>query len=219
MEFNMKIKWLTILGILSVCIGAVFFLHAGEETNKQSKYAVFNLPLTQAQKAVIQPQIDQQLARTAGGTQISSTQVSYENGTVVLTFPVPGAGNEIHSTCDYRHFCVWEHDNYAGLKVALQVMPSGTVNLPGYMTRQVSSWKYNNEIYRTVVFGVDQPDGTGRIVTSTLKEIGNGDECCPFGVSEKPAAWTEIYSIGILGAQTDKIVSIRFAPMFLSPVQ
>lgn len=101
-----------------------------------------------------------------------------------------------------------------GLKVALAVVPSGVINLPEYMTRQVSSWKYNNDRYKTLVYGLDEANGEGKIMTATLKEIGIGDECCPFGADEKAQAWTEIYELRMLGAQTNKIVSVRFAPMF-----
>lgn len=210
----MKIKWLTIVAVLCVCIGEGFFLYVGKGSNNQSPYSLFNPTLTEEQIAVVQPQIDQQLARKPGGKQVSSTQVVYDNGAVVITFPVPGITNELSTTCDYRHFCVWEHNDYVGLKVSLEVLPTGTVNLPVYMTRQVSSWKYNNERYKTVVYGVDGPNATGRIMTSTLKEIGIGDECCPFGAEGKAQAWTEIYELRMLGSQTDTIVSIRFTPMF-----
>lgn len=91
-------------------------------------------------------------------------------------------------------------------------------NLADYdMSLQVSSWKYNNKAYASIVYGVNRRDGVGVIETSTLKEIGIGDECCPFSVPEKSdpsAAWTEIYAIDHLQSQGDKIVSIKVSTLF-----
>jgi len=210
----MKIKWLTIVAVLGVCIVAGFYLYSSENSIRPGKYVVFNPPLDDVQKAVVQQQMDQQLAKKNGGTKVSSTQLVYDNGAVVVTFPPPGVVSEILTTCDFGYFCVWEHNDFVGLKVALAVVPSGVINLPVYMTRQVSSWKYNNHRYKTLVYGLDEANGEGKIMTATLKEIGIGDECCPFGADEKAQAWTEIYELRMLGAQTNKIVSVRFAPMF-----
>ncbi|MCK8668981.1 peptidase inhibitor family I36 protein [Pseudomonas azerbaijanoccidens] len=215
----MKTKGLTIVVVVCVLVGAGFYFYSGKNPNAQSAYSLFDPTLTDEQKSVVQPQIDQQLARAPGGKQVSSTQVVYDKGAIVITYPVPGVANERLTTCDYRHFCVWENNDYQGQKVSLEVLPSGTVNLPVYMTRQVSSWKYNNERYRTVVYGVDGANAVGRIMTSTLKEIGIGDECCPFRADDQKQSWTEIYELRALGSTTDTIVSIRFSPMFGTPAK
>ncbi|WP_282205395.1 hypothetical protein [Kitasatospora fiedleri] len=46
--------------------------------------------LSAKQAASLQALVDQQLATTRGGTQVSANEVSYDNGTVIMTFPLPG---------------------------------------------------------------------------------------------------------------------------------
>ncbi|MFS2202707.1 peptidase inhibitor family I36 protein [Pseudomonas sp. Pseusp3] len=212
-EFFMNRKWFVGLAALCVGIGAVYFFNLKQD--RDIKYTLFNPTLSQEQKTLVQQQMDLQMARKEGGKQVSSTQIAYDEGAIVITFPVPGVTGELHTTCDYRYFCVWDAWYYSGSKVSLQVLPSGVVDLPAYMARQVSSWKYNNDRYKTVVYGVDGSNGVGKIMTSTLAEIGIGDECCPFGNREQKDGWTEIYEQAELhGQQNDSVTSIRFSPLF-----
>ncbi|WP_157845616.1 hypothetical protein [Kitasatospora phosalacinea] len=46
--------------------------------------------LSRQQASSLQAQIDEQLATTRGGTQVSANEVSYDNGNVITTFPLPG---------------------------------------------------------------------------------------------------------------------------------
>ncbi|MBV7553952.1 peptidase inhibitor family I36 protein [Pseudomonas sp. PDM28] len=214
----MKIKWVVIVFLLIVCLGAVYFLNGEQESVGQSKYTLLNPSLTELQKDEVQQQIDQQLARKAGTRQVSATQVVYGEGAVVMTF-LPKDSAQPDNTCDYGYFCVWEHPYYTGRKVSVRSkQEQSPVNLADYdMSLQVSSWKYNNKPYASIVYGVSSRDGKGQILTSTLKEIGIGDECCPFSVPEKTeasGAWTEIYSIDHLQSQGDKIVSISISTLF-----
>jgi hypothetical protein len=210
----MKIKWLTIVAVLCACFVAGVYLYTGGKSNHQGKYVVFNPPLDDVQKAVVQQQMDQQLAKKNGGTKVSSTQLVYDNGAVVVTFPAPGVASDVLTTCDFGYFCVWEHPDYIGRKVSVLSSSNGPVNLADYdMSHQVSSWKYNYRPYAKIVYGVDGADGRGKIMTSTLKEIGNGGECCPFNIPEKTAAWTERYFIAHLGEFGDRIVSILVVPL------
>jgi hypothetical protein len=210
----MKIKWVVTAFSLVVCLGA----NAEQESVGQSTYTLFNPTMTELQKGEVQQQIDQQLARKAGARQVSTTQVVYGDGAVVMTFP-PKDSVQPESTCDYGYFCVWEHPYYTGRKVSLRSKQEfSPFNLADYnMSLQVSSWKYNNKAYASIVYGVNRRDGVGVIETSTLKEIGIGDECCPFSVPEKTdpsAAWTEIYAIDHLQSRGDKIVSIKVSTLF-----
>jgi hypothetical protein len=210
----MKIKWITLVAVLCVCIGAGLYLYKRENSNQHGKYVVFNPPLDEVQKAVVQQQMDQQLAKKKEGTKVSSTQLVYDNGAVVVTFQPPGVTSDVLTSCDFGYFCVWEHPDYVGRKVSVLSSSNSVVNLADYdMSHQVSSWKYNYKPYAKIVYGVDGADGRGRIMTSTLKEIGNGDECCPFNVPDKTAAWTERYFIAHLGEFGDRIVSIKVAPL------
>ena len=214
----MKIKWVAGVFLLFVCLAAVLFFNGEQESVGQSKYTLFNPSMTDLQKDEVQQQIDQQLARKAGARQVSATQVVYGDGAVVMTF-LPKDSTQPDSTCDYGYFCVWEHPFYTGRKVSLRSKREySPVNLADYnMSLQVSSWKYNNKAYASTVFGVDGRDGAGKIVTSTLKEIGIGDECCPFSTPEKSEpsqAWTEIYAIDHLQSAGDRIVSIKISTLF-----
>ncbi|KII31396.1 hypothetical protein NL64_16805 [Pseudomonas fluorescens] len=210
----MKIKWLTIVSVLGACIVAGFYLYSSENSIRPGKYVVFNPPLDDVQKAVVQQQMDQQLAKKKGGTKVSSTQLVYDNGAVVVTFPAPGVASDVLTSCEFGYFCVWEHPDYVGRKVSVVSSSNSIVNLSDYnMSHQVSSWKYSYKPYAKIVYGVDGVDGRGRIMTSTLKEIGIGDECCPFNIPEKTEAWTEQYFIAHLGEFGDRIVSIKVAPL------
>ncbi|MFD8478702.1 hypothetical protein [Kitasatospora sp. NPDC059673] len=46
--------------------------------------------MTVAQATELQAQIDDQLRKSPGGTQISATEISWNGGNVVMEFPVPG---------------------------------------------------------------------------------------------------------------------------------
>ena len=205
----MKNKWIAFLALLSAGVGA---FESKQDADK--KYALFNPALTEEQRVLVQQQMDLLLAKKEGGTQVSSTQIVYDDGAIVITYPVPGVVSDPQTTCDYGYFCVWEHPNYVGRKVSVLSSSNSTVNLADYnMSHQVSSWKYNYRRYAKIVYGVDGANGQGKVMTSTLKEIGNGDECCPFSISEKPEAWTERYFIAHLEEFGDRIVSIKVAPL------
>ncbi|MGE8069002.1 hypothetical protein [Pseudomonas sp. NPDC089569] len=74
----MTFKWLTILAVAGVCVGAGFFLYAGDESNKQNKYVIFNPPPTAAQKTLDQFPIDRQFPREAGAKQGRSNRSSFD---------------------------------------------------------------------------------------------------------------------------------------------
>jgi hypothetical protein len=59
----MRVKWLTLGGVLCACIGAGFLLFSAGNSTNQRKYVVFNPPLNEVQKAVDQQQEDQHIAK------------------------------------------------------------------------------------------------------------------------------------------------------------
>ncbi|VVN98390.1 peptidase inhibitor family I36 protein [Pseudomonas fluorescens] len=216
----MNIKWLAGCAALCLGMGALFFFYANQATGKQSRYAVFNPAMTVEQAAEIQRQIDQQLSRKSAGRQVSTTQVAYDHGAAVMTFPVPGDANPTDPICDYGYFCVWEGWDYTGRKLSLTSTPaSRPVNLADYnMSRQVSSWQHNNKAYAVKVFGVDGPGAQGNLMMSNIKEVVLGRGCCPFSIPERasiPGTWTEIYAQSRLVEQNDRMVSVAFSPLFM----
>lgn len=215
----MKIKWFVGCTALCLCTGSLFFFYVNPATVKQSRYALFNATMSAEQTAEIQQQINQQLSRRPGGRQVSTTQVAYDNGAVVMAFTIPGDANQPDPACDYGYFCVWDGWDYSGRKLSLASTPgSRPVNLADYnMSRQVSSWQHNNKAYSVKIFGVDGPDAKGNMMMSNLKEVVLGRGCCPFSIPEQVSAtgvWTEIYSQSRLIAQNDRMVSVAFSPMF-----
>lgn len=215
----MNSKWLVCFVTLCLGIGALFF-SAKQATLKRSPYALFEPPMTVEQKAEVQQQIDRQLMRKSGGQQVSATQVTYDEGAVVLAFPVPGDAGQSDRTCDYGYVCLWSAADFAGRKLSLlSNAKSQPVNLSDYgMSAEVSSWQHNNKAGSVKIFGVDGPGARGNMVMSNIREVILGKGCCPFSIPEDARVidtWTEINSQSRLTGNNDRIMSIAFAPMFM----
>jgi len=216
----MNIKWLAGCAALCLGMGALFYFYANQASGKQSRYAVFNPAMTSGQAAHIQLQIDQQLSRKPSGRQVSTTQVVYDHGAVVMTFPVPGEASPTDPICDYGYFCVWGGWDYTGRKLSVASTPaSHPIDLADYdMSRQVSSWQHNNKVHTVKVFGVDGPGAKGNMMMSNIKEVVLGRGCCPFSIPEQVSSkgtWTEIYAQSRLVEQNDRMVSVAFSPLFI----
>ncbi|EJN26352.1 hypothetical protein PMI35_03848 [Pseudomonas sp. GM78] len=215
----MNRKWL--VGVVAIClgIGALFF-SAKQATLKRSPYALFEPPMTIEQKALVQRQIDRQLISKSGGHQVSATQVTYDEGAVVLAFPVPGDAGQSDRTCDYGYICLWSAADFAGRKLSLlSSAKSRPVDLSDYgMSAEVSSWQHNNKAGSVKIFGVDGPGARGNMVMSNIREVILVKGCCPFSIPEDTRVidtWTEINSQSRLTGNNDRIMSIAFAPMFM----
>lgn len=214
----MTTKWF--VGVVALCVGiGALFFSARNVSVTRIPYTLFEPDMTAEQKAEVQRQMDRQLRRKAGGKQVSPTQVVYADGSIVLTFAVPGDASSSDSTCDYGYFCVWSDPDYAGTKLSLLSTPkSHVVNLSDFgMNGQVSSWQHHNKVHTVKVFGVDGPDAKGNVMMSNLKEVGVGKGCCPFSIPEQVSptgAWTEIYAQNRLVEHNDRMVSIALGPMF-----
>ncbi|MBF4560157.1 peptidase inhibitor family I36 protein [Pseudomonas sp. p50] len=211
-----------ILVIFALCVGVfvLFFFYAKDAVGEKSRFAVINPPMNAAQTVAVQQRIDEQLIRKGGGEQISSTQLVYENGAVIVAFPVPGDVQGSDGICDYGYFCVWENRDYTGKKLSvLSKAANRPINLSDYnMSKQVSSWQHNNRVHTVKIFGVDGPDAIGNMMMSNIKEVGLGRGCCPFSFPEKavtPVQVTELYSQNELIEQSDRMVSVAFSPMFI----
>jgi hypothetical protein len=115
----MIIRLILVIGGLCIAIFVLFFFYAKDVVGEKSRFAVFNPPMNSAQTVEVQQRIDEQLMRKKGGEQISSTQLIYGNGAVIVTFPVPGDVQGSDGVCDYGYFCVWENRDYTGKKLSL----------------------------------------------------------------------------------------------------
>jgi hypothetical protein len=60
----------------------------------------------------VQAQIDQQLAKYPGGTQINATEVAYNNGAFVITFARPDVSIDGVADCPAGWFCFYDHTNF-----------------------------------------------------------------------------------------------------------
>ena len=213
----MNSKWLVSFVALCLGVGALFF-SAKQATVERSPYALFEPHMTVGQNAEVQQQIDRQLLSPSGGHQVSSTQVIYDNGAVVLTFPVPGDEGQSDRACDYGYVCLWSAADFAGRKLSLlSTSKSRPVNLSDYgMSAQVASWQHNNKAHSVKIFGVDGPGARGNMVMSNIREVILGKGCCPFSIPEDIRiidTWTEITAQRRLTGHNARIVSIAFAPM------
>lgn len=176
------VYWLAsgVIAITSIAI----FVYAARQPAPLAQYTLFAPPMTEEQKIEIQKDIDAQLLRKEGGRQISSTQIAYENGNAVITFPVSGESNTPNTTCDFGYACFWEHVRYGGLKLALRSTPTSHVeNLEQYnMSNKISSWKHNNNIFYVALAGASQINLGGTMVLANTWDRDIGGECCPFSV-------------------------------------
>jgi hypothetical protein len=215
----MNRKWLVALVTLCLGIGALFF-SAKQATVQRSPYALFEPGMTTEQKVMVQRQIDRQLRRKPGGLQISPTQVMYDEGAAVLTFPVPGEAGQSDRRCDYGYVCLWTAADFAGTKLSLQsTAKSRPVDLSDYdMSAQIFSWQHNNKSGSVKIFGVDGPGARGNMVMSNIREVVLGKGCCPYSIPEDSrivGTWTEINAQNRLAENNARIMSIAFAPMFM----
>jgi hypothetical protein len=215
----MNSKWLVSFVAICLGVGALLF-SAKQATVKRSPYTLFEPLMTVEQKAEVQQQIDRQLIHKSGGHQVSATQVTYDNGAAVLTFPVPGDAGQSDSACDYGYVCLWTAADFAGRKLSLlSTARSRPVNLSDYgMNAQVVSWQHNNKAHSVKIFGVDGPGARGNMVMSNIREVILGRGCCPFSLPDDVRiidSWTEIKAQNRLTEHNARVVSIAFAPMFM----
>lgn len=104
----------------------------------------------------LQQQIDQQSRLTPGGTQISSNQIAWRNGTVIMTFSQGGVGTLAASDCPAGWFCFWQDADF--LNRRLQFLDCGQQDLADYGFRnQTTSWR-NRTSSRIEVWSDDVVD-------------------------------------------------------------
>ncbi|MCK1791560.1 peptidase inhibitor family I36 protein [Pseudomonas violetae] len=215
----MVIRLFLVIAALCVAVFTLYFF-AMQSTPGTTRYAVFKPDMSAAQSAQVQQLIDEQLIRKAGGRQVSPIQVVYDEGAVVVTFPIPGENHQSDGICDFGYLCLWENPGFTGRKLSLLSKPSSRpVNLTDYnFGKQVSSWQHNNKIHTVKIFGIDGPGAIGNMMMSNIKEVRLGRGCCPFSIPEKASAsgvWTEVHGQDRLAPYDDRIVSIAFSPMFV----
>jgi hypothetical protein len=123
----------------------------------------FALPAQQAAK--LQQQIDDTLRQAPGGVQVSQNEIAWNDGTVVLAFPLPGqekaplSSNAVNAQadghvegCPYgdlaRWYCFYEHSYWGGRR--LQFSGCGRYDFDPYGFRdQTSSW-VNTKLFTNI---------------------------------------------------------------------
>jgi len=102
----------------------------------------------------VQSQIDAALAASPGGTQINENQISWEDGAVILTIPLPGEryalgpGEEVGASgthdCDYTFTCLYEHEQFEGRR--LDFSKCGVIyDLGNWNFNDMASSYHNNQ--------------------------------------------------------------------------
>ncbi|MGW6705083.1 peptidase inhibitor family I36 protein [Streptomyces sp. NPDC054956] len=116
--------------------------------------------LSSSEVAGLQKQIDEQLALTPGGKQISLNQASWRDGKAVMTWPLPGETkargvNEPAAAlgspnCSYQWTCLYEHDQWNGRRLTWS--DCNFENLANWgFNDQTSSW-HNNQTNGTKTY-------------------------------------------------------------------
>lgn len=107
----------------------------------------------------IQSKIDAILAASPGAQQISESEVSWHDGTVVLSFPSSAAPQATFPyQCPKGWYCFYQHENFGGRMLKFSACSSSgeTQSLADYgFAKQTTSWVNNNR-NRTLVDVYDQ---------------------------------------------------------------
>lgn len=93
-------------------------------------------PATAAPTTDVQSQIDAQLARYPGGTQINATEISYAGGAFVMTF-APATGVLATPDCPSGWFCFYDGLNYG--------YPRGKLSSCGWQDLALYGWQNRTE--------------------------------------------------------------------------
>ena len=174
-------------GLLAITSVVVPLISKAEQQKPPAQYTLYSPSLTKVQRTQIQKKIDAQMLRKKGGLQVSSTQIVYDDGNAVITFPVPGKSDSPNTTCDFGYVCFWENNNYLGKKLALISTPTKrTENLAQYdMSQKISSWKHTNNIFHVAIAGASQVNLGGIMVMANTYDRDIGSECCPFSIQSR----------------------------------
>ncbi|WP_186768020.1 peptidase inhibitor family I36 protein [Streptomyces qinzhouensis] len=128
--------------------------------------------LDAGQRSQLQSEIDQQLAATTGGVQISANEISYNGGEPIMVFPLPGAATAPASSgaaltaegvdpaviqeitvegCpagdwDNRWYCFYQHPDFGGRRLQWNYEHCNGVNFGQYDFRNRASGWVNTTI-------------------------------------------------------------------------
>ncbi|MGV9312934.1 peptidase inhibitor family I36 protein [Streptomyces sp. NPDC003691] len=128
--------------------------------------------LDAGQRSQLQAEIDQQLAATTGGVQISANEISYNGGEPIMVFPLPGAatapassgaalttegvdpaviGTNAVEGCpagewDNRWYCFYQHPDFGGRRLQWNQEHCNGVNFGQYDFRNRASGWVNTTI-------------------------------------------------------------------------
>jgi hypothetical protein len=112
--------------------------------------------LTPADKQALQRQLDGHLNDYGAGRQTGINQVSYDNGRIVLTLPLPGETRARAisepvtpmgvANCAFAHACLWSETNFNGAR--LDRVACGTIALGAPFNSSTASI-HNNQTTNT----------------------------------------------------------------------
>jgi hypothetical protein len=96
----------------------------------------------------LQARVDAWLAASSGGTQISSNQIAWDGGHVVLT--LPGIGVQGSPNCPVGRSCLYEHANWEGAMLSFDTCGFRDMIDYGFID-MTSSW-HNNRSTRSYLY-------------------------------------------------------------------
>ena len=138
-----------------------------------------------AESLSLQAQVDAHLKNSVGGKQTGLNTISYENGTVVVTLPLPGeqqaraVGEAISplgtANCASLWACLWDGTNFNGARLALT--NCGTYTLSAYGFANITSSIHNNQSSGTQTYILNSSSQilNANLAPSRVNDVGVGD--------------------------------------------
>jgi hypothetical protein len=125
---------------------------ASDSFTVQASAGVPAVHLTASEKSALQAKVDKQLKNYGGGTQTGINQVSYMNGTLLLTLALPGEKKARAidepvtplgvANCASQYACIWTDTNFNGTR--LSKFDCGTLTLAAPFNSSLASI-HNNQ--------------------------------------------------------------------------
>lgn len=132
--------------------------------------------LTKSESQQLQGRMAEQLRRHPGGKAIGTNEIAYENGAVIVTLPLKEgaalgpAGAAGVPNCDLGSVCLYEHDNFNGVRVSYTACGFYNLGDRGFMDK-MTSW-HNNQT-GGVQAVMSDVDGNGKIYAYHWLPVGS----------------------------------------------
>lgn len=129
-----------IAAAILVALSAAASIGASIATGATPDAKAPDIVFTTAEKRALQAQINERLGDYGGGAQTGINEITYDNGLLILTIPLPGerkarAVNESATplgvaNCPYEFACLWSDTNFNGDRLARAACTTITLAAP-----------------------------------------------------------------------------------------